>query len=459
MPILEMLGDANFRWVAVGTFLLGLSSGVLGVFALLRRRSLMADVLSHTALPGVAMAFMLTQTKNIELLLLGAVIAGLLGSWCVDVITRNSRIKEDTAQALVLTVFFGFGVVLLTRIAASGAAGQSGLDRFLFGQAASLVGRDIQVIGVVAAVLILAVVLFFKELKLLCFDPGFGQGLGYPMTLLDRGLMLLVILAVSVGLQAVGVVLMSAMLITPAAAARYWTNRLGTVVLLSGLFGGLSGLAGTAVSMMGARLPTGPLIVLAASALFLLSLALGSQRGLIPRALRQICLRRRVAAENTLRWFYEYDELCRAEGARDSALPATAVARRLGWSPLRTRLLLWAMARDGLLMREAASAHAFASPGSTSQRPAARFAAREPLWRLSPLGFDRARQVVRNHRLWEIFLTHEAELAVDHVDRDADDIEHFLPPEVVRELEKRGAELYGVSAFPPSVHSLREGDE
>src|SRR5690606_6040786 len=140
----------------------------------------------------------------------------------------------DSAQALVLTVFFGFGVVLLTRIASSGVAGQSGLDRFLFGQAASLVGRDIQMIGAVAVVLTLAVVLFFKEFKLLCFDPGFGQGLGFPMKWLDRLLMLLVILAVSVGLQAVGVVLMAAMLITPAAAARYWTNRLEAVVLLSG---------------------------------------------------------------------------------------------------------------------------------------------------------------------------------------------------------------------------------
>src|SRR5690606_29019905 len=151
--MLSLLSNANVQWVLGGTLLLGVSSGLLGSFALLRRRSLMGDVLAHTALPGVALAFMVTQTKSVLPLLIGAVIAGLIASWCVDAITRYSRVKEDTAQALVLTVFYGLGVVLLTHIARSGAAGQSGLNRFLFGQAASLIGSDVTVIAAGALIL------------------------------------------------------------------------------------------------------------------------------------------------------------------------------------------------------------------------------------------------------------------------------------------------------------------
>ena len=281
VPIL--LGDANVRWVLAGTLLLGISSGVLGTFAMLRRRSLMGDVLAHTALPGVAVAFLLTQTKSVLPLLAGAVVAGLIGTWCIDVVTRNSRIKEDTAQAMVLSVFFGLGIVLLTYIAQSGAAGQSGLNRFLFGQAASLVGSDVRVIAAAAAVLTLLIVLFYKEFKVLTFDPGFGAGMGLNIRGLDRLLMLMVVVGVSIGLQAVGVVLMAALLVTPAAAARYWTDRLGVMLVLAGAFGGLAGAAGTVISLFGPRLATGPLIVLSATAVFLVSLALGLRGGLVQR--------------------------------------------------------------------------------------------------------------------------------------------------------------------------------
>ena len=181
-----LLRTATSSRVLGGTLLLGVSSGVWASFACSAGGSLMGDVLADAALPGVALAFMLTQSRTVAPLLVGAVIAGLAGTWCVDAIVRHSRIKEDTAQALVLAVFFGFGIMLLTHIAHSGAAGQSGLDRFLFGQAASLIGSDVKVIGAAAFGLTLAAMLLFKELKLLSFDPAFGEGLGFPMRALDR---------------------------------------------------------------------------------------------------------------------------------------------------------------------------------------------------------------------------------------------------------------------------------
>lgn len=437
---LELLRDGNVQWVLGGTLLLGISSGILGSFAMLRRRSLMGDVLAHAALPGVTIAFLLTQSRTVAPLLIGAIIAGLIGTWCVDIITRYSRIKEDTAQALVLAVFFGFGIVMLTHIARSGAAGQSGLDRFLFGQAASLIGSDVKIIGTAAFVLTLAVVLLFKEFKLLSFDPGFGEGLGLPMRALDRVLMLLVVASVAIGLQAVGVVLMSALLITPAAAARYWTERLDRMVVLSGAIGGLSGVAGTLISLTGARLATGPLIVLVATLLFLVSLVFGTRRGFAKKVWQQLKVRQKVAHENLLRTLYEVNEMrARTEGhgAEDDMrrpVPAGVLAERLVWSEgaLR-RQIQWAVRRG------------FVEPLGAGADGAVR---------LTAAGEETARQVVRRHRLWEMFLMYEADFAVDHVDRDADDIEHFLPTDVVAELERRLKELYGPSDVPPSVHPL-----
>lgn len=438
--LFDLLRDGNVQWVLGGTLLLGISSGILGSFAMLRRRSLMGDVLAHAALPGVTIAFLLTQSRTVAPLLIGAIVAGLVGTWCVDVITRYARVKEDTAQALVLAVFFGFGIVMLTHIARSGLAGQSGLDRFLFGQAASLIGSDVKIVGTAALVLTLAVALLFKEFKLLSFDPGFGEGLGLPMRALDRVLMLLVVASVAIGLQAVGVVLMSALLITPAAAARYWTERLDWMVVLSGAIGGLSGVAGTLVSLAGARLATGPLIVLVATLFFLVSLAFGTRRGLAKKVWHQLRVRQKVAHENLLRTLYEANEMRaheRRHGTDDDMrrpVPVNDVAQRLGWSEgALQRQLRWAVRRGLVKLAGDAATGAI---------------------RLTANGEVTARQVVRRHRLWEMFLMYEADFAVDHVDRDADDIEHFLPADVVAELERRLKELYGPSDVPPSVHPL-----
>lgn len=456
--MLSLLSNANVQWVLGGTLLLGVSSGLLGSFALLRRRSLMGDVLAHTALPGVAVAFMLTQTKSVLPLFVGAVIAGFVGTWCVDAITRNSRIKEDTAQGLVLTVFFGLGVVLLTQIAKQGGAAQSGLDRFLFGQAASLVGNDLILIGSIALVLTIAVVLFFKEFKLLCFDPGFGTGVGLPIRRLDQFLMFLVVCVVAIGLQTVGVVLMAALLITPAAAARYLSDRLPVMVFFSGVFGGLSGVLGTLISLTGRNMPTGPLIVLVATAIFVVCLLGAPQRGLIPNAWRRLRTQQRVADENLLRALYETIEVktglaTAGENFADSDVVTTTVVtneelvERLRWSPGKISRRMRRLARLGLVRLVGA--------GEMSV-PAAQNNNRGETCALTSQGLARARKIVRTHRLWELFLAYEADFAVDHVDRDADDIEHYLPPSVILELEKRLKEHDRDSSLPPeSVHEIR----
>jgi manganese/zinc/iron transport system permease protein len=296
----ELLSDPNTRWILMGCSLLGLSSGVIGSFAYLRKQALMGDALSHAALPGVCVAFMLTGSKSIFLFLLGAAAAGLLATLSIGWITRNSKIKQDSALGIILSVFFGVGIVLLTQIQHSASGNQSGLDKFLFGQAASMVQSDVNTMAIISIFLVAVCAIFFKEFKLMSFDPGFARGMGFPVAILDQFLMFLIVVAVVVGIQAVGVVLMAALLITPAVAARYWTERLGVMVVLSGVFGALSGLIGTYISTLDNNLPTGPLSVLAATAIFLLSLLFAPHRGIVSKWVVRLGMKQKVKTEQVV---------------------------------------------------------------------------------------------------------------------------------------------------------------
>lgn len=280
---LSIFSDPNTQWILMGSMLLGLSSGVIGSFAYLRKQALMGDALSHAALPGVCIAFMITGTKSIFFFLIGAIIAGILATVSIGFITRNTRIKQDSALGIILTVFFGVGIVLLTQIQHSNSGNQSGLDKFLFGHAASMVQTDVYTIAGISIFLVAISFFLFKEFKLFSFDPGFAKGIGLPIVFLDQFIMLLIVTAVVIGIQAVGVVLMAALLITPAVAARYWTEKLHIMVIAAGLFGALSGFVGTVVSTMANNLPTGPLIVLSATLLFIISVVFAPHRGLLAK--------------------------------------------------------------------------------------------------------------------------------------------------------------------------------
>ena len=277
----DLLFDYTIRNVALGAAIIGVVGGVLGSFAILRRQGLFGDALAHATLPGVCVAFMLSGAKAPVVLLSGAALSAGLGALLILIIVNRTRIKQDAALGIVLSVFFGGGTVLLTYIGGSGSGDQSGLDRFIFGQAATIVWDDVVVMGTLAALALLVVALLFKEFKLLSFDPAFAASLGFPVGMLNVLLTLLIVVAVIVGIQAVGVVLMAALLIIPAAAARQWTDCLGAMVVISSLFGAFSGVSGALVSATGANLPTGPLIVLCATALLVLSLFLGRSRGFL----------------------------------------------------------------------------------------------------------------------------------------------------------------------------------
>jgi manganese/zinc/iron transport system permease protein len=295
-----LLGDHTIQTVAAGAALLGLIGGVLGAFAVLRRQSLLGDALSHAALPGICLGYLWAGARQLEALLAGAFLSGAAAALLVLLIVRRSRLKTDAALGVALSVFFALGVVLLTRIQAGGGGGQAGLSTFLFGQAAAMLRGDLWVMGAVTGAALLAVSALWKEFKLVSFDPGFAAAIGLPVPALEIALTVMIALAIVVGLQLVGVVLMTAMIVAPAVAARQWTTRLGPMALLAGGFGIVAGVAGAVVSATVRGLSTGPVIVLAVSAIVVVSLLLAPGRGLVWTGLAAAAERRRLRGQQVL---------------------------------------------------------------------------------------------------------------------------------------------------------------
>jgi len=399
------------RNVLAGSMLLGTVGGVLGCFAVLRRQSLLGDAIAHAALPGVCLGYLLTHSKDPLPLFAGALVAGACGAMLILAVVRFSRVKEDTAIGIVLSVFFGIGIVMLTHIQKLPFGNQSGLDKFLFGQAASLMPRDLALMGILGSFVLLTVAVSYKELKLLAFDPEFGRSLGLPMRRLELLLTLLLVIVVVVGLQTVGVILIVATLITPAAAARQWTERLSVMLALAALIGGGAGAAGALVSANLARLPTGPVIVLFSSVALLVSLAVAPRRGLVWSGTRYLRMVSRIRRENLLKDLYLWGE--RHHDDWRAAVPWTILMGIRGQSSRQLVRLARRLTRDGLL-----------ETGSHNAR-------------LSPAGLVAARHVVRKHRLWETYLARSLELPSDHVHSNAEIMEHAISDQALAEIEAR----------------------
>jgi manganese/zinc/iron transport system permease protein len=301
----DLLFDYTLRTVALGTAVIGIVSGALGCFALLRKQSLLGDTISHAALPGVVIAFLLTRSRAPLGLLLGAMLTGWLATILVLAIIRYSRLKEDSALGIALSVFFGTGIVLLTFTQRLSDARQAGLDRFLFGQAAALLEGEVILMVVVGVLTLATVLLFWKEFKLISFDPDFAASLGLPVRALEIVLTTQLVIAVVIGLQAVGVILMSAMVLAPAAAARQWTNRLGLMAVTAAFFGASSGVMGTLISATRPGLSTGPVIVLVVSLVALVSFLLAPNRGLVWNWVRHQRNRRQLRTDQVLADLYQ----------------------------------------------------------------------------------------------------------------------------------------------------------
>lgn len=447
-----LLQDYNTRIVFLGTTMLGAAAGLVGSFMLLRKRSLLGDAVSHATLPGIALAFITVQLlggdgKSLPVLLTGAMITGVMGMLCVTAIRRYSRLKDDAALAIVLSVFFGLGIVLFTVVQKMPGGNAAGLHHFIMGKTASMVLRDAVVIAVASTVIAAICLLLFKEFTLLCFDQGYAASQGWPAGFLDLLMMTLVAAVTVIGLESVGLLLVIALLIVPPSAARFWTDHMPRMTLAAACIGAASAYVGAFASAMAPKLAAGAVITLAGAAAFLVSMLFGARRGLVGRWLRQRRLVRRVGRQHLLRAFYETIEQRqqvaghRATATRDHGLRSHVAFDELLASRTWTRpqLKRW--------LRQALDAELIESMG-------------EGAYRLRDAGIKLAQQAVRNHRLWEAYLIHFADIAASHVDRDADEIEHVLAPDMVRNLE----ELLGVSRaakddagaanVPPSPHAI-----
>ncbi|MFK8114477.1 MAG: metal ABC transporter permease [Rubripirellula sp.] len=289
MTVVETIFAYNTLIVLAGTMLLGIAAGITGTFLMLRRRSLAGDVIGHAALPGVAIAFLIYTAlspdagKSLPVMLLGGAVASGLGMLAVMWLRNVGRLPEDAVLAIVLSTFFGAGVVLMSIVQASPTGSQAGLRDFIFGQAAAIRRSDVMLLGSIALATIICSSLFMKEWTLMCFDEGLARVLGYPIRFLDFMLMSLVVAVCVAGMQAVGLLLIVALLIIPPSAARFWSDSIRPNIWISAIIGAASATVGGVASALVPKLSTGAIIVVVAAGLLVFSILFGTRHGLLHR--------------------------------------------------------------------------------------------------------------------------------------------------------------------------------
>lgn len=404
--------DPSLRLALIGCILLGLNCGLLGGFIVVRRMSLVGDTLSHAVLPGIALGFLWNMTKDPVAILIGATLVGGLSMLTVNAITRTTRLKEDAAMGLVLSSFYAIGVCLIGMIQNLPTGNKSGIDKFLFGQAAALNGSDITLMAATAGVTLLFVTLGYRGLLTLSFHRAFGESIGLPVGMLHHAMMLLTAFAVVTAMQAVGVVLVSAMLIIPPATACLLTDRMHRVLICSALLGIGTAALGAFFSFLGNNLPTGPFMVLAGAAVFTVAFLFSPRQGWVTRLWRRRSQQERIQRENMLKAMYHLAER-REFGEEGISLLELAERRRESLDVERLNADKLVRQRLATLTDDGTMLH------------------------FTPEGWRKACAVVRNHRLWELYLTNVMQYGADHVHDDAEKIEHVLGEDTVRQLERR----------------------
>ena len=391
----------NSWYVVFGSIILAGSAGLLGCFAVLRRQGLLADALAHASLPGIVLAFLLMKTKFLPGLLLGALLLALCAAGVIILLQRITPLNIETILAAVLSIFFGLGIVLLTAVQHMPLASQSGLETFLFGQAAALLRTDVLWIGAMFGVVLAFVLVFWKELKLFTFDPVQTQFLGFRRWLLEFLFTTFFVVSILMSLQAVGVVLTAALFITPATAALLWTKRLSLAVVLSCGFGMVAGFLGAVASTHIADMPTGPAVVLILTAIFIFSFVFSPGKGVLFLRVKKYRRSLKIKTENAMAYLYRGHEQGRKTWKKEEYEPyihTAGIKRRLlrfGYIYFQDNMLL--LTKEGMLM---------------------------------------GAKIITKHRLWETYLNQQMFIDPERVHHDAEEIEHVLTDEMVRELER-----------------------
>lgn len=412
--------DYSVRIVAVGSILIGISCGMMGSFVVTRRLSLFGDTLSHAVLPGIAIGFLWVEAKDNLALLIGASMAGFLGVACITLLKKFSKVRQDSALGLVLSGFYAIGICILTRIQKMEFGNQAGLDTYLFGQVSSLSESDLWGICISLALIVLFMTSNHRELLVSGFDLEFSKSMGLPSEAIQYAMWGLLAFCVISSLQVIGVILASALLIIPAASASLLAKRMSNYILISALLGAIAGFVGAFLSFLGQRIPTGPLIVMVATTFFLLILFLRPSQGIIVNWLQSRRQSRQIELENMLKAIYQVME---KQEFSEPAVRLEEVTRRRGVGNDSRAKEIESLIDSGYVSRSY-------EKNKFAKLPHEQFIS------LTPKGWENACRIVRNHRLWELYLTNEARYAADHVHEDAEKIEHVLGEETVRKIER-----------------------
>tara|TARA_B100000674_G_scaffold202728_1_gene165556 strand:+ start:32971 stop:34266 length:1296 start_codon:yes stop_codon:yes gene_type:complete len=403
------LQDATINNVLFGTMILGFTCGLVGVLVVLSKKALIVDAVSHSVLPGICIGFMFAGTKNPIYLVSGGMLAGGLAVYLVDWISRISRIKKDASIAITLSVLFSVGVVLLNLIQHSGNSNQSGLTDFLFGKAATIIASDLYVFGTIGIVVIITITVFYQHFKISLFDDGFAKTIGLNEKLTQGLISGLIIISTAVGIQTVGVILMSALIITPASSALFWTNNFKKAIVLSGIFATVSSLIGVLISFLYIDMPTGPWIIVTLS-IFALFSAFFSKKGLMTKKIKRFKNKRKMLSDNLLKALYTIDE-------KENKLKKERTLSEINMENLVPERHL----NRGLKILK------------TKQY----IIKKGNLWALTDHGLNKAQKIIRAHNLWELYMENFMEIQPDHVHDSAESIEHILPPELEAKLIKK----------------------
>lgn len=401
--------NSSVNVVVFGSMLLGACSALIGTFSLLQKRALIGDTIAHSLLPGICTAFLLYPVKNTWTLLIGAVISGLFSIYVIDYIRQKTKLKNDAIIALTLSVFFGIGLFLLGIIQQGDYANQSGIDHFLFGKAAALMYDDLIVYGILALSTLAIIILFFRAFFTTTFDPHFAQSIGMPIKAIDFLLSTLTVIAVAIGIQTVGVVLMAAMLVTPAAGARYWTNNLRKLLIYAAILGAISGFFGALISYLAPNMPTGPWIVLSLSFFTITSILFAPKRGVLYRWNKKRNWKSKLESENVLKTFFLL-----GEKDHDFTKSRTAIdlINRRHFNEITLKKTLRKLVNKEKLIQINGN------------------------YTLTARGKEEGQRLSKIHRLWEMYLTTTLNIAPDHVHEDAESIEHIITPELEKRLEE-----------------------
>jgi manganese/zinc/iron transport system permease protein len=399
--------DPSILWVVLGITLLGVGSAYVGTFSFLDKKALLGDAISHAVLPGICLGFILAGEKNPVYIVTGAFLSGAAATFMSSWLRRNTKLSDDTIIATILSVFFGLGIVLLTALQKSGNPEVAGLNSFIFGNAIGISEDDLLLYGGLSLVIILVLTLFLKEFRLMVFDPEYGKAIGFPMKFISFLFNVLMILAVVIGIQAIGVVLMAALLITPGAAARFWTDRLNPLLILAAVFSVLSGILGTYVSFVLPKMPTGPWVVVFLSIFAMISFLISPKSGIVFRYVARKKYLRKTHRDHLMKALYKAIE----EGK--TGLTIEEIYELYPYQKPETNQSISDLIKDHYISKN------------------------QSFICLTETGISEAMRVVRLHRLWELYLNESMNIAPDHVHDSAEQLEHLITPELEAMLEHR----------------------